>query len=68
MDKQTPGRPLWDVRETAGNLLISRSKLLEMTYKGQIPSIKIGKRRLYIAEKILEWVNERARIEAGDAD
>ena len=63
---QTPSRPLWDIDETAGNLRISRSLLLKKTYQGEIPSIKIGKRRLYVPDKIFEWLNERPQIAAGD--
>jgi excisionase family DNA binding protein len=42
--------------ERASEILgIGRSKLLEMTYKGDILSVKVGRRRLYKKAYLQEW-------------
>ena len=37
----------WDAKETMRNLKISRSFLFEKTYEGVLPSVKLGRRRLW---------------------
>jgi len=51
------------VEEAGTKLGMSRSALLERAYKGQIPSFKIGRRRMFSVEKLEKWVREVAADE-----
>lgn len=55
--------------EEAGSMLgLSRSALLERAYKGEIPSFKLGKRRMFSVERLAAWVREMAgEASLGDA-
>jgi excisionase family DNA binding protein len=48
---------LWSVAETCQYLGLGRTTLMELTYEGKLPSVSIGRRRLYPVAKILEWVD-----------
>jgi len=45
------------VDQAARMLSIGRSKLLELTYAGDIPSVKLGKRRMYSPSDLEAWVD-----------
>jgi excisionase family DNA binding protein len=46
--------------EEAGEILsLGRSKLLELTYKGKLPSLKVGRRRLYPLEGLANWAKDQ---------
>jgi len=51
-----PGKILWSVQEACAQLGIGRSTLLELTYRGTLPSVLINRRRLFPARRLLEWV------------
>mgnify|MGYP006410057447 CR=1 FL=1 len=46
---------LLSVEETMRALSLGRSKLLELAYSGEIPSIKVGRRRLFPWKGLVEW-------------
>jgi|GEM_PF-1530809 excisionase family DNA binding protein len=50
---------LLDVWEAADMLSIGRSKLLALTYEGKIPSLKIGRRRLFPVEGLIAWTKDQ---------
>lgn len=52
-----------NVVETAKFLGIGVRKLSEITITGDVPSYKIGRRRLYPAQGLIEWQNEQVEIE-----
>jgi hypothetical protein len=52
-----------NVVETAKFLGIGVRKLGEITVTGDVPSYKIGRRRLYPAQGLIEWQNEQVEIE-----
>jgi excisionase family DNA binding protein len=54
-------RILVGVEEAMEALSIGRSKLLELTYSGELKTVKIGRRRLYSLDGLHDWV--RAKIE-----
>ena len=39
---------------------LGRSKFLELVYSGQVPSIKVGTRRLILAEGLRRWIQAQA--------
>jgi len=45
--------------EVCKALSIGRSKLMEMTADGSIPSIKIGQRRLYPLDQLATWARDQ---------
>jgi len=48
------------VEEAGAKLGLSRSALLERAYKGEIPSFKLGRRRMFSVERLERWVREMA--------
>lgn len=50
---------LLSVEETLQALSLGRTKLMELTYQGSIPSVKIGKRRLYPLDQVTQWAREQ---------
>ena len=56
---------LISVEEAMSALSLGRSKLLELTYSGEIPSVKVGRRRLFPIDQLQQWVANRSRP-AGD--
>ena len=48
------------VKEAGTMLGLSRSALLERAYKGEIPSFKLGKRRMFSVERLSTWVRDKA--------
>ena len=49
---------LVDIEEAMSLLSIGRTKLLEMTYANTLPSIKVGRRRLYPVEGLTVWARD----------
>lgn len=50
---------LVDARTAATMLGISERSLWTIAYRGGIPSVKIGARRLYSVESLRRWITER---------
>jgi excisionase family DNA binding protein len=50
---------LLSVEETLQALSLGRTKLMELTYEGSIPSVKIGKRRLYPLDQVTKWARDQ---------
>ncbi len=46
--------------EVCDTLNLGRSLVLELTYSGDLPSFKVGRRRLYSADAIREWVASKS--------
>ena len=55
----TAGQPeqklLWNLKETCQQLNLSRSTVLAMAYSGQLPSVTIGRRRMFPSNKVRDW-------------
>ena len=47
---------LWSVKETCAALGIARSKLDQLTAEGSIPTVLIGRRRLFPVEQVKQWI------------
>jgi excisionase family DNA binding protein len=56
---------LVSVEEAMSALSLGRSKLLELTYSGEIPSVKVGRRRLFSVDELQQWVTKRLKA-SGD--
>ena len=50
-------RSLIGIEEAARSLGFGRTTLLKLTYSGEIPSIKIGRRRMYRPSEIEAWLD-----------
>ena len=50
---------LVSVAEAMELLSLGRSKLLDLTYGGEIPSLTIGRRRLYPLEQLQVWARNQ---------
>ena len=57
-------RLLMDAHDTARALAISERKLWELTNKGEIPSVRIGRRVLYNPGALQGWIDGQAGKEA----
>ena len=60
MAKLQANKILVNTDEAIDILSIGRSKLLELTYAGAIPSLKVGRKRLFNLESLREWARDRA--------
>ena len=49
-------RLLLSLKEAQSMTGLGRSTVLKMAHSGQIPSVKIGRRRLFPADKLRIWV------------
>jgi len=49
-------------------LSIGRSKLLELAYSGEIPSLKIGSRRLFETEALYAWARSKSMAPSSRQD
>ncbi|WP_428388487.1 helix-turn-helix domain-containing protein [Mucisphaera sp.] len=47
-------------REAAKSLSISTRYLWELANRGEIPSVKLGRRRLYPRDELKAWVDRRS--------
>jgi len=50
--------------EAADILSIGRSTLLALAYSGSIPSIKVGRRRLFPTEGLFRWARSQTLAES----
>ena len=57
---------LVNIKEAMDTLSIGRSKLLELAYDGTIPSIKVGRRRLFPVDGLANWAREEMRTNLGE--
>ena len=57
---------LVNVEEAMEALSIGRSKLLELTYEGKLPTIKVGRRRLYPLDRLQKWVEDEMIKSGGE--
>ena len=55
----TTDKLLWSVKEACFQLGIGRTTLMAMTSENRIPSILIGRRRMYSAQAVREWVDSK---------
>jgi excisionase family DNA binding protein len=46
---------LWSVRETCERLGLGRTIVLALAYSNQLPSIKVGRRRMFPANRVRDW-------------
>ena len=46
---------LWNLKETCQQLNLSRSTVLALAYDGKLPSVTIGRRRMFPSNKIKDW-------------
>ena len=51
-------RVLWSAKDCCVALNIGRTTLSNLTQERKIPSVKIGRRRLYPRDAVLDWLNE----------
>ena len=58
---------LYSVEEAAEALSLGRSTLLAMAYDRQIPSITVGRRRLFPVDELEKWAADRLGSGSGDA-
>jgi excisionase family DNA binding protein len=72
MPDRTEGQRIFvNIEETMKLLSIGRSKLLMLTYDGSIPSLTVGRRRLYPLEGLQTWARDQVRasiLEKGGND
>lgn len=62
VDLETPPRLLYDVTEAAHQLSVSTKTLERLVADGEVESIKIGRRRLYPRDCLVEFVARRRRV------
>lgn len=55
---------LWTQLEVIKNLNLGKTTIQNMTASGELPSIKIGRRRLYPVAQIMEWISTFAASDA----
>jgi excisionase family DNA binding protein len=46
---------LWNLKETCAQLGLSRSTVLSLCYSGKLPSVTIGRRRMFPSNKVRYW-------------
>lgn len=69
METSTPlnSRKAITVSEAADRLGLGIQTIYRKTYSGEIPSFKVGSRRLIPVEQLDRWIEERIRLEQSDA-
>lgn len=60
MPTKRPEKLLLTDHEAAAMLGIGRTMLLQRTYSGEIPSIKIGRLRRYSVEALRDWIRAQS--------
>ena len=65
-DDPTPWQLLIDGKRAAAVLCVSPRTLAKLTSTGELPSVKVGRRRLYRLATLAAWVE--GREEGGVAD
>ena len=56
---------LYSVEEAAEALSLGRSTLLAMAYDRLIPSITVGRRRLFPVDELQKWAGDRLKADLG---
>jgi excisionase family DNA binding protein len=51
----TENKLLWSIKETCEQLNLSRSTVLTLAYNGSLPSVMIGRRRMFLPDKVSAW-------------
>ena len=51
----TKDKLLWSVKETCERLNLSRTTVLNLAYNGNLQSVKIGTRRMFFPDKVMNW-------------
>jgi len=59
---------LTDVPGACDFLCFGRTKLLELTYAGDIPSVKIGRLRRFSVEDLERWIDRQSRTVPQQSD
>jgi excisionase family DNA binding protein len=56
-NRPEPAEPklLWNLKETCLQLNLSRSTVLALAYDGNLPSVTIGRRRMFPSNKVKDW-------------
>jgi excisionase family DNA binding protein len=60
MPRTKSNKILVSVGEAVDILSIGRSTLLALTYQGKLLSLKVGRRRLFFLEGLIEWARAKA--------
>jgi len=60
-DRLTPDPLLIGVKDAARLLGIGERLLWSMSTSGELPSVRVGRRRLYSVETLRNWIAERER-------
>ena len=48
---------LWSLQETCYQLGLSRSTVLSLAYGQKLPSVMIGRRRMFLPNQVRDWVS-----------
>ena len=57
---------LLDLDEVMQATRLGRSKVLELSYEGNLPSLKVGRRRLWPSEQLRQWIADLVEEESSD--
>ena len=57
---------LWTQSEVVNYLSIGKTTVQTLTASGELPSIKIGARRLYPVAEITDWLTNIGEVSNGD--
>ena len=63
LDQEPTGRLTLSVTEASESLGVSRSLMYELVASGQVPSIKLGKRRLVPVSALQKWISSEAKAQ-----
>ena len=63
LDQEPTGRLTLSVTEASESLGVSRSLMYELVASGQVPSIKLGKRRLVPVSALQKWISSEANTQ-----
>ena len=55
--QQLAMKALWDSKDVCAAMNIGRTTLTKLTNEKKIPSLLIGRRRLYPKDAVLDWLN-----------
>lgn len=56
-----PDRLVYSVEEAASALGIGRSLAFELARRGELPTVRLGRRRVIPRHLLLDWLNSRFR-------
>jgi excisionase family DNA binding protein len=57
--EEKPQQLLWTTRQTSAALNIGARLLWSLTNSGEIPSVRIGKKVLYLPSDLQKWIESR---------